>query len=478
MTTIFRCASKVLASSVCPLALIIGLVATAQADAAEQAYQTPKFSFMRFNEDWSSLKGVDRQDIKPTERLKHISLSKDGRNWVSFGGHLRARTETYDNFAFGAPADADDSFFVYRALFHADWHFGEKLRVFSEIKHADISGRDLPGGARPIDEDEAEIQQLFIDYKFATSADSSLTLRVGRQEYGFGKSRLISPLPWANALRHWDGITGIYTTPQLNVNLFYASFNPVDQDGFNNNDSDNTLAGIYAKQNLSSGGGIEYYWLANEREDAAFNGTLGDEERDTFGIRHWGKLSDRLSYEVEGAYQTGDVGAEDVSAYMLTAEVSLAVPAASNAKLSVALDYASGDEDAGGEVNTFNQLFPLGHAYFGFIDTVARQNIVDISAAYSAKISDRSNFRIAVHKFSRAEDADALYNAGGGVVRAGDTNASSDIGNEIDLTFSYKFITRLTGSLGYSQLFAGDFLADTGPDDDIKFTYAQVLFNF
>ncbi len=78
------------------------------------------------------------------------SLSKDGRNWVSFGGHLRARTETYDNFAFGAPADADDSFFVYRALFHADLHFGEKLRVFSEIKHADISGRDLLGGARPI----------------------------------------------------------------------------------------------------------------------------------------------------------------------------------------------------------------------------------------------------------------------------------------------------------------------------------------
>lgn len=79
---------------------------------------------------------------------------------------------------------------------------------------------------------------------------------------------------------------------------------------------------------------------------------------------------------------------------------------------------------------------------------------------------------------SRAEDADALYNAGGGVVRAGDTNASSDIGNEIDLTFSYKFTTRLTGSLGYSHFFAGDFLADTGPDDDIDFAYAQIFFNF
>ena len=305
------------------MVLVIGSVATVQADTVEHAYQAPKISFMRFHEDWSGLKGVDRQDLKPTERLDYIRLSKDGENWVSFGGLLRARTETYDSFAFGTPANADDSFLVYRALFHADWHFGDGLRVFSERKHADISGRDLPGGTRPIDEDEAEIQQFFIDYIFATSADSSFTLRIGRQEYEFGKSRLISPLPRANALRHWDGITGIYTTPQIEVNLFYASFNPVDQDDFNN-DPGNRLAGICAKQKLSAGSGIEYYCLANEREHVASDGTLGDEEWDTFGIRHWGRISDRLSYELEGAYQTGDVDvdvdAEDVTAYMFAAD--------------------------------------------------------------------------------------------------------------------------------------------------------------
>ena len=225
---------------------------------------------------------------------------------------------------------------------------------------------------------------------------------------------------------------------------------------------------------MSEKSGIEYYWLATEREDSAFNGTAGDEERDTLGIRYWGKFSENLNYEVEGAYQTGDVGTEDVSAYMLTAEVVYASPLARNSKLSFAVDFASGDDKPGGEVNTFNQLFPLGHAYFGFIDIVARQNIFAISAAYSTKTSERSNLRIAFHKFSRAEDADALYNAGGTVVREGDANASSDIGNELDLTFNYNLTKQITGSLGYSQLFAGDFLSDTGADEDIKFAYAQL----
>jgi len=471
MSSFYRYGAKPILSCVCLLALSTGSVA------AEQAYKAAKFNFLRFNEDWSSLKGVNRDDIKPSERIKHIALSENGNNWVSLGGHLRARFESHQDFAFGAPQDADDTFVLYRGLFHADWHFGENLRVFSEFKHADVSGRDLPGGARAIDEDQAEIQQLFIDYKFNINPNSSLTLRVGRQEFGFGKSRLISPLPWANALRHWDGVTGILDTPQFDVNFFYSSFNPVDQDGFNDTNSKSKLSGIYAKQKLAGKSGIEYYWLGREREGIAFNGTAGDEDRDTFGVRHWGRLSDSTSYELEAAYQTGDVGNQDISAYMFTGEVVYVTPS-KKSKWSIALDYASGDDEAGGEVNTFNQLFPLGHAYFGFIDIVARQNIIDLSAAYWTKISDRSNLRIAFHDFSRAEDADALYNAGGGVVRAGDVSASSDIGNELDITFNYKLTSKVTGTVGYSQLFAGDFLSDTGAGEDIKFGFVQVLYNF
>ena len=41
-------------------------------------------------------------------------------------------------------------------------------------------------------------------------------------------------------------------------------------------------------------------------------------------------------------------------------------------RLHVGFDYASGDDGRSDRVGTFNQLFPLGHAYFGHIDTIAR----------------------------------------------------------------------------------------------------------
>ncbi len=476
MTFFHFCDSKILLFAA--LALTTATTTAAQTPTAEPTYKTPKFAFLRYNEDWSELKDVDVKLRKPSERKKHVKLSKDGRNWVSLGGHLRARIEAYDDFAFGAPADANDSFILYRGLFHADWHFGENVRIFSELKHADVTSRSLPGGARPVDEDQTEIQQLFIDYKFDVSENSTFAIRVGRQGYGFGKNRLVSPLPWANALRHWDGITGILNTPRLDITFFVSSFNPVDQSGFNDNDSSNKLSGFYAERSLSAKSGLEYYWLATERDEIAFNGTAGDESRDTFGLRHWGRASNQLGYELEGAYQTGDLGSEDISAFMLSGEAVYTLPQTTNSTVSLTVDFASGDDDAGGEVNTFNQLFPLGHAYFGAIDTVARQNIIDISAAFSTKTSARSFFKVAVHNFSRADRADALYNAGGGVVRAGDITASKDIGNEIDLSFNYSFTPELSFAFGYSQLFAGDFLSDTGADEDIKFAFSQILYNF
>ena len=43
-------------------------------------------------------------------------------------------------------------------------------------------------------------------------------------------------------------------------------------------------------------------------------------------------------------------------------------------------DYASGDADPNsGNSHTFNQLYPFGHYYLGWIDQVARQNIHDVN---------------------------------------------------------------------------------------------------
>ena len=85
------------------------------------------------------------------------------------------------------------------------------------------------------------------------------TLRVGRQEYQFGKQRLVSPLPWANALRRWDGVTAIYQTGGWTATGFGSYFAPTLTDGFNKTDTDRPFWGVYAAGKAGASPGFDVY---------------------------------------------------------------------------------------------------------------------------------------------------------------------------------------------------------------------------
>ena len=139
----------------------------------------------------------------------------------------------------------------------------------------------------------------------------------------------------------------------------------------------------------------------------------------------------------------------------------------------------SGDDDpSDNKVQTFDQLFPLGHAYLGFIDIIGRQNIVDFNQGFSFQIVPRMKLGMDGHFFWRASASDALYNAGGRVVRAGDSGDSKRVGSEIDLTWRYGFNRHTLLVIGYSHFFAGKFISQSGSDEDIDFGYIMLQYTF
>ena len=117
-------------------------------------------------------------------------------------------------------------------------------------------------------------------------------------------------------------------------------------------------------------------------------------------------------------------------------------------------------------------------AYLGYIDVVGRQNIIDFNLGVTCKPTPKLGAKIAGHFLWRDEREDALYNAGGGVVRPGAPGTDREVGQEIDLTLTYRFDRHLIGELGYSHFFAGDFLEETGESDDIDFVYLQLQYTF
>ncbi len=442
----------------------------------------PAYQFLRATEDWSVLRDVPDRGQDPFDTFKYVPFGASGADWASFGGDFRFRSESWANFNFGAPAGVshDDTFFLSRLRAHGDIHLGDSFRLFTEVKGDYASRRDLPGGVRTVDEDKFELQQLFVDFKFDLGDGASLTLRPGRQEYAFGVQRLVSCLPWANSLRTWDGLTALLATKGWNVTAFEAAFVPIVRNGIGRADNDELLGGVYARQ-LESGKptGLELYVLRNDwNTPRTFNGTRGADRRWTLGLRQTGQPTPRTDYDVELDYQFGSTGAGGVAAWSVASVAGWQAREDKSLRFWAGFDWASGDRGAGGDVQTFNQLYPLGHAYFGAIDMIGRQNIIDLSAGAGWKAAPRLTVNVQVHDFQADSTKDAIYNAGGGVVRAGGSYRSPAIGQEIDLTAAWNYSRHVGFDAGYGHFYAGPAIQQSGRSGGIDFAYFGTTVTF
>ena len=442
----------------------------------------PGYTVRRYNEDWSSLANVERHRTDDLwDPIKYVSLGEDTGSYASFGGQYRLCVEAWDNFGFSNAND--DTFVLNRFQLHSDVHLNDRLRVFVQGKTAVSTDRDLPGGKRALDVDSLALQQAFVDVELSLGDNATLTLRPGRQELLFGKQRLVSPLPWANTRRTWDGVSAILETGEWKTTGFWSQFAPVQKYDFNDPDRQTQFFGIYASGPLTEKGEVnaDVYYLGLDRQDAqTFNGTSGEEQRDTFGARLFGDIGDTgLDYDIEAAYQAGEVGADDVSAFMVGSELGYSFDEASGApRAFVGFDYGSGDDSPGGDVETFNQLFPLGHAYLGYIDAIGRQNIIDLTPGLTVKPMPELTLKAQSHFFWRASQNDGVYNAGGGVLRGPGGSDDRFVGSEIDLLGKYQLNRNASVVLGYSRFFPGGFIDDTGPSDDINFVYTMFNYKF
>jgi hypothetical protein len=459
------------------------LEAEAEAAPAPPPGPRPEYQFLRYREDWSVLRDMPAdQKTDFWDPIKYIPLNEDGSWWASFGASARLRVESWWNYAFGPNPANEDTYLLWRLLLHGDYHFGENLRLFVEGINAVSTPRTLPGGTRTVDVDTLDLEQLFVDFRVPFSEDVTLTVRPGRQQFIFGKQRLVSPLGWSNTLRRWQGVDAILEAGEWDVNAFWTRYVPVQKYAFNTAAYENQFYGVYATGPLAdSGVGLDLYFLGLENQNPrTFNGTTGSERRFTVGGRLFGEFPGTpIDYDFEGAYQFGSVGPGDVSAFMIGSQFGYKVPEWwSDPRFFLGFDFGSGDRSPGGNVQTFNQLYPLGHAYLGYIDTIGRQNIMDLSLGVTAKPTEKLAVVLTGHLFWRPEAADALYNAGGNVVRPGAVGTSREVGQEIDLAAWYQFDRHWSALVGYSHFFAGQFIGETGPSNDINFVYVEVTYTF
>ncbi len=431
-----------------------------------------------------------------------------------------------NNFDFNDAVNAltDDNWLLQRARIGllvkpSDWF---KLYVQGQDSREINSDRaDFPGVLGAEGDDAFDLRQGYLE--FGNAKAFPLTLKVGRQLLSYGDERLIGAFDWNNIGRTFDAAKLRWEEKTWSVDAFAStvvvpergSYNQSDFLNGNENDRSQTFSGVYFNTTALSFQSTDLYALhlhenTNPRYQPA---AIGDTDFFTLGFRMKSKpgafapqpvpasdgkeIADGKSvpaplpakkpigfdYTFEAAFQTGEVRGLDLTAFAAHLDLGYTFDTSWRPRVALGYSFASGDGNPlDQDIETFQNLFPTNHKFYGQADFFSWQNIHDLELNLKVAPVKSVTLRADFHAFFLASTDDAWYRANGVTavrpLNALARNAGSYAGSEIDVLATWAVNKNVSIEAGYSHFFAGDYLSDTGASDDADFGYVQATITF
>lgn len=450
---------------------------------AVAAPRGPQYLNLRYDEDFRYLDGPPGSFTPDLfDPIKNIHLGDDWR--LTLGGSVRVRIESETNRAFGATEPAQDTYVLHRQLIHADLWYRRTFRVFAEGINVMLEDRNLPpqGNMR----NQFDVNQLFFDLKFLGES-APLTLRFGRQELSYGRHRTIHTRTWGMVRRRFDGLKIMYASSVFDLDFFLTK--PVREDlpaGYprkpDHYREEETFYGFYGSYKGIRDHVVDVYWLIDDDvgELTAASGRVGDKNDHTIGARFGGKHGP-WDYDAEAAIQLGKIAGDRVAAWFASAEAGYTfLPVSWKPRLGLGFDFGSGDDDpTDGRQETYDQLFPSGHSFYGHLDLFGRANMIASNVNVTVRPHERVKVQSWWYTFWNNTPDDALYGTGGNpFVRDPTGTAGHDVGNELDVAVTIDLDVHSSLLLGYAHFWGTNFIRAATPDRDADLIYFQYQFRF
>lgn len=469
-------------------------------DKKAKALPGPKYAYNRADDDFSYLDGPPGS-YQPDfwDPIKRIHLSDDLT--LRLGGDIRGRVESVTNKRYGTDQGnaqrpgqipTEDTYFVHRYYYYADFQYDKLARFYVEGLSARIEDRDGRFGKTPVSgpEDIFDVHQMFSDLRFL-GENVPLTLRFGRQELNYGTHRLVAAGDWSNVRNSFDGVLLFYETEKWRTDVFYTK--PVEIRPQRPDISDETrdFYGVYNTYKFMKDHGIDLYFFALRNDGSYTNanwrtGDIGDLSNYTMGSRFWGSRplgKGALDYENELAGQWGKAADDTIQAWMWSLYAGYT---ATNwpwkPRVGFGVDYASGDQDPFDDIHqTWNPLFPSNHSWLGYLDQIGRQNLWSENVNLKLRPTDNITSQIIWYNYSLASTRDALYNKSQQPVRRFPYGGvGAEVGNELDFTLSWQLDVHTALLFGYSHLWTDKsfFNRHNQPRDNPDLIYFQYEYKF
>ncbi|MFS0772509.1 alginate export family protein [Sphingomonas sp. 1P08PE] len=419
----------------------------------------------RWAEDWTRYRDPAKRD-DVVDRLKYIPIAADGDVYLSLSGELRLRVNMTSNPNLReAEAQRQD---INRIVGGADLHLGKHVRVFGELAHGGLAGRNLGTPAATLRNDLV-VQQSFVDVT-GNIRGADLGVRYGRQTFADGPNLLVVPRDNNTIFFVYNGTRAWARSKSLRVDLFDFRTTRLGVGGTGDDVSDSTrrFSGISTGVVLPTSflGGSKLYvdpFLWRLRNDnAVWGGITAREVRNFHGLHVWGDAGPvNLDWTIN--HQGGSHDGRKIDAWLLLLAQNYRLGKDRTApRVGFHVDYATGG-GAYGNGTLRNALAPFGNnIYYSYQLFATPTNL--IAAAPNVTFTPLENLRVsAEYQFSwRDSLTDAVYRANGTAFDGTQNVGGRKIAETTRLQAVWTISPRISVTGRYEHLDAGPALTNAG----------------
>jgi len=438
---------------------------------------------------------------------------KSGDHRVDLGLYLRTRAEYWDAFS-----DDEDVFGGLKTRAKLSYGFREQVIATVEGQFVQLFDMDsTASGAEQVyrnandmrtDAGQLQLRQANLEWK----PIPSLFLRAGRQDVKLGAEvaytepdwkylknsrlaeRLIGTVGWSHVERATDAVQAGYDFGGHRVDAFAGrpttGVFEVDEgmrplhDIVYGGSAWTVKRGTWLPDTELQLFGVVYDDDRNPRHGGLAHGlTVYTTGASWLGVYELGP--GRLDALLWVAGQFGEFNGDDQRAAAGIAEFGYQLPDVfAKPWLRVGVNVASGDGDpTDGDHETFFNLLPTNHLYYGFADQLAFANLINPFVQLRLTPHPKVWANLFVHWFELVSNDDFRYSGTGAFDRQSfgfptqNTAGQSDVGLEYDAVVGVNVHRTTTVEFGFSFLDGGDVFR-TRPSRDAYFAYASVEFRY
>ena len=389
--------------------------------------------------------------------------------WLMYGVTQRTRYESLQGRWRAGEQGSDQQLPLRTRLFFGIKDIWDPIRVSIELQDSRSYLTDSGSYVTSSSVNETDIQQLHVDLatKRILGWRQPSVFSVGRLNLDLGRRRWVARNNFRNTTQSFDGVhwrVGSEETWQ--VRAFVTKPVEIRETRPDPITSPNTLWGVYGESKLKARLSLEAYYFGHRSQNAYRDFEMfGVRLVDPGGEGHW-------DYEIESAYQFGDISAEGRFEYFQHAELGYTFEAMWKPQMLLRFDYASGGLDPLYGARSF-ELTPTG-----IFQPFERSNIM--SPGVRGMVQPRERLTIlAQYRAWWLADASAPW-VGSGLQ---DPTGSSGtfLGQTIELRLRWGVIANVFLQVGYVHVAWGSYLERVPGGRDLAasdYGYLQTEFMF